>query len=63
MLEKTLLKQQIAGSLDAASAELVAFGTDIFEHAELGFREHRTAARVADAMPANCDGRGLPPPG
>jgi amidohydrolase len=48
--DRTRLKQQIAAALDAAVGDLAAFGIDIFEHAEVGFREHRTAARVADEL-------------
>jgi amidohydrolase len=50
VLDRTPLKRQIAANLDAAADELASFGGDIFEHAELGFREHRTAARVADEL-------------
>ncbi len=46
------LKAAIASVLDAAASELTAFGEDIFDHAEIGFREERTASRVADALRA-----------
>ncbi|HEY3061603.1 MAG TPA: amidohydrolase, partial [Chloroflexota bacterium] len=46
------LKAAIAAVLDAAATELTAFGEDIFDHAEIGFREERTAACVADALRA-----------
>jgi amidohydrolase len=44
------LKAAIASALDDAAEALTVFGEDIFDHAELGFREERTAARVADAL-------------
>jgi len=44
------LKDRVRAVLDRAAAELTAFGTDVFEHAELGFREHRTASLVADRL-------------
>ena len=44
------LKSKLADALDRAADDLAAFGEDIFDHAELGFREHRTAACVADAL-------------
>jgi amidohydrolase len=46
------LKAAIDAVLDGAAADLGAFGDDIFAHAELGFREERTAARVADRLRA-----------
>jgi amidohydrolase len=44
------LKTAIGDVLDQARPELIAFGQDIFDHAELGFREERTAGRVADQL-------------
>lgn len=44
------LKAELGGVLDGCAAELGAFGEDVFDHAELGFREERTAARVADGL-------------
>jgi amidohydrolase len=44
------LKIELGESLDRAAPRLTAFGQDVFEHAELGFREHRTAALVADRL-------------
>jgi amidohydrolase len=44
------LKSALSAAIDAASGELAAFGEDIFDHAELGFREQRTAAAVADKL-------------
>jgi len=44
------LKAALAGVMDQRGAELARFGEDIFEHAELGFREERTATLVADRL-------------
>jgi amidohydrolase len=44
------LKAAISAAVDRAADALTAFGEDIFDHAELGFREERTAARVADEL-------------
>ncbi len=48
--QQTDLKARLADSIDRARDDLVAFGEDIFAHPELGFREQRTAAAVADAL-------------
>ena len=50
MADTAPLKAAISASLDNATDALTTFGEDIFDHAELGFREERTAARVADAL-------------
>ena len=42
------LKRAALAEIDRAAQELFDFGDDIFMHAELGFKEHRTAARVAE---------------
>lgn len=42
------LKRAACAEIDRASAELFEFGDDIFSHAELGFKEHRTAGKVAE---------------
>src|SRR5919201_4142440 len=44
------LKAALAGSLDRARDELAQFGEDIFSHAELGFREERTANLVVEKL-------------
>jgi amidohydrolase len=43
-------KAALSAVLDRASSSLAAFGEDIFVHAELGFREERTASVVADRL-------------
>ena len=45
-------KREFAASIDAHAAALCAFGDDIFAHPEIGFREHRTATHVAQALRA-----------
>ena len=42
------LKRAAIAEIDRTQTELFEFGDDIFEHAELGFKEHRTAAKVAE---------------
>jgi amidohydrolase len=44
------LKLAVSESIERVRTELTAFGQDVFEHAELGFREHRTAALLADRL-------------
>ena len=48
MPTKDELKRAAVAEIDRARGELVEFGDDIFHHAELGFKEHRTAQRVAE---------------
>jgi amidohydrolase len=49
---QTLLKTAISAALDRFRDQLAAFGDDIFSHAEVGFREERTAALVAEQLRA-----------
>jgi amidohydrolase len=44
------LKASLADALERAADDLAQLGEDIFDHAEIGFREHRTAAIVADQL-------------
>jgi amidohydrolase len=46
------VKERLASAIRRAAGELEAFGSDVFDHAELGFREHRTASLVADRFRA-----------
>jgi amidohydrolase len=48
--DRLVLKERLAEALDRNRDRLVAFGQDVFGHAELGFREERTATRVADQL-------------
>jgi amidohydrolase len=45
-------KAELFAAIDRVAEPLCRFGTDIFEHPELGFREERTATRVADELRA-----------
>jgi amidohydrolase len=44
------LKASLAAVLDRGAADLARLGEDIFDHAELGFREERTARLIADRL-------------
>lgn len=46
------LKRAACAEIDRAHDELFDFGDDIFNHAELGFKEFRTAAKVAERLRA-----------
>lgn len=48
------LKDAIERVLDDDADHLTRFGEDIFDHAEIGYREERTAARVADELRGLC---------
>ena len=49
-------EELIIRTIDENRDRLVAFGRDIFTHAELGYKEHRTAGKFAEAL----RGLGLP---
>lgn len=44
------IEQKIISIIDAKADEIIAFGRDIWHHAELGYREFRTAGKFADAL-------------
>lgn len=44
------LKRSIARNLDHHAADLTRLGDDLFEHAELAYREHRTARVIAEEL-------------
>src|SRR4051812_13787858 len=46
------LKAALAETLDHAADDLIGLGDIIFAHPELGFREERTATRVAESLRA-----------
>jgi amidohydrolase len=46
------LKARLGAVIDRRAGELASFGEDIFAHPELGFREERTATRIAEALRA-----------
>lgn len=44
------IEKRILDIIDAHAREIIAFGDDIWHHAELGYREHRTSGKFADVM-------------
>lgn len=44
------LKEKVASIIDAHAQALTHFGNDVFRHPEIGFREERTATRIAEAL-------------
>lgn len=44
------IEQRICDLIDAQKEKLIAFGEDIWSHAELGFQEYRTADKFAQEM-------------
>src|SRR5579872_5040095 len=44
------LKDRLDAALDRHAQALIHFGNDIFTHPEIGFREGRTASRIAEAL-------------
>ena len=42
------IEKRIVSLIDAHQDEIIGIGRDIFDHAEMGFREHRTAQIVQD---------------
>jgi amidohydrolase len=48
MSSRADLKRAVCAEIDRARDQLFEFGDDIFQHAELGFKEHRTAAVVTE---------------
>lgn len=46
------IEERIVALLDERRQDIVDFAQDIYEHPELGFKEHRTAAKVSDALTA-----------
>jgi amidohydrolase len=50
-LERVLeLKAALAAVVDRHAAALTHFGSDVFAHPEIGYREERTATRIAEAL-------------
>lgn len=47
-LDKT--EQKIVDIIDAHRNEIIAFAKDIYTHAELGYKEYRTAEKFASFM-------------
>lgn len=46
------LKESVWGAIDRRADEIIEFGRDIFAHPELGYKEHRTAGKVAEKFAA-----------
>ncbi len=46
------LEQKILGIIEGKQEEIIAFGRDIWHHAELGYREFRTAGKFEEALKA-----------
>ena len=44
------LKERLGAAVDRHAQSLIHFGDDIFAHPEIGFREGRTATRIAEAL-------------
>ncbi|MBQ8604679.1 MAG: amidohydrolase [Oscillospiraceae bacterium] len=44
------IEQKICDIIEAKKDEIIAFGTDIFEHAELGYKEVRTSGKFIEKM-------------
>ncbi len=51
-LTKQELKNEVCAAIDAKAAEIIAFADDIFAHPELGYKEFRTAGKVAEKFDA-----------
>ena len=50
MAEMDSIERRICRLIDEHSEEIIAFGKDIWHHAELGFMEHRTAGKFAEKL-------------
>lgn len=44
------IEQKILEIIDRNAEKIIAFGDDIWHHAELGYREHRTSQKFSDVM-------------
>ena len=44
------IEKKILDIIDSKKDEIIAFGTDIFQHAELGFKEERTSGKFVEKM-------------
>ena len=50
-----LLEKKMLGIIDEHREEIIEFGRDIWKHAELGYKEFRTAGKFKDAMASNAE--------
>lgn len=44
------MEQRIVELIDQHAEEIIAFGTDIWEHAETGYKEYRTSQKMTEAL-------------
>ena len=44
------IEEKICQIIDSKKDEIMAFGRDIFCHAELGYKEHRTSQKFVEEM-------------
>ncbi|MBR2807153.1 MAG: amidohydrolase, partial [Oscillospiraceae bacterium] len=44
------IEKKILDIIENKKDEIIAFGTDIYEHAELGYKEERTAGKFVEKM-------------
>ena len=44
------LEQKICDIIDSKKEEIMAFGRDIWTHAEMGYREFRTSGKFAEVL-------------
>ncbi len=51
-MEKSSLKQQVCQAIDQRADEIIALGEFMFEHPELGYKEHKAAALVEEKFKA-----------
>ena len=49
-MDKQQLKRAVCGAIDRRAEQIKRIKTDIWEHPELGFKEHRTAQQVASVF-------------
>ena len=49
-MDKELLKQQVCAAIDASAAKIKAIADGIADEPELGFKEVKTSAKVAEFM-------------
>ena len=49
------LEKKILQIIDEHREEIIAFGRDIWTHAEMGYKEFRTAGKFAEKMKGNAE--------
>ena len=48
------IEQRICELIDQHREDIIAFGQDIWHHAEMGYKEFRTAAKFQEAIEGRC---------